>query len=296
MSDLLNTNLGSVLGAFKGGKASSVINAIQNASANTGVDFSYLVNQAKAESNFNPEAKAKTSSASGLYQFIESTWMGMVDKHGAKYGIDTDGMSRSDILKLRFDPDVAANMAAEFASENKDHLERNWGGDIGPTELYFAHFMGAGGATSFLKARDENPLQIAANLFPKAAKANYNVFYDRKTGNAKSLEEVYQFFDKKFQSTESNDNTIESVMPAPQKPNSSLFNPDVAQNQTTQQQQQQQQSNHRSSIFRKRNTNPMPLYNLVTSPVELMILADMDNSLYTKSTKGSPLSDKSKLF
>lgn len=291
MSDLLNTNLGSVIGAFKGGKVSNVINAIQNASANTGVDFSYLVNQAKAESNFDPAAKAKTSSASGLYQFIESTWMGMVDKHGEKYGINTEGMSRSDILKLRFDPDVAANMAAEFASDNKDYLERKWGGDIGPTELYFAHFMGAGGAASFLKARDENPLQVAANLFPKAAKANYNVFYDRKTGNAKSLEEVYQFFDKKFQTTESNDNTtgktaksIEDIMPAPTRPNSSLFD-------------QQFYQQPQKSVVRKRNTNPMPLYNLVSSPVELMIMAEMDAPFFSKDDKGDGKSgNKSKLF
>ncbi|MFP4314350.1 MAG: transglycosylase SLT domain-containing protein [Alphaproteobacteria bacterium] len=273
MSDVLNPNLGGVLSAFKGGKVSNVINAIQNASSNTGVDFSYLVQQAKAESSLDPAAKAKTSSASGLFQFIESTWMGMVNRHGEKYGIDSQSMSRSDLLKLRFDPEIASNMAAELAAENKNHLERNWGGKIGPTELYFAHFMGAGGATAFLKAKDENPVQVAANLFPKAAKANYNVFYDAKSGRARSLAEVYDFFDKKFQTTNE-----PVAMPQPPKPNSSLFQQDFYQN-------------PQNSVIRKRSVNPLPLYNLVTSPVELMILAEMDTPFF-----GDEKESKSKLF
>ncbi|MCB1651965.1 MAG: transglycosylase SLT domain-containing protein [Alphaproteobacteria bacterium] len=175
-----------------------VMNAIKQASAKTGVNFAYMVQQAGAESSFNPTAKAKSSSASGLYQFIESTWMNMVKTYGAKHGIETDGMSRKEILALRNDPVASANMAAEFASENERFLRSHWGGEIGPTELYFAHFMGAGGASAFLKARDDNPLQEAAVLFPKAAKANRNVFYDVKSGRAKSMEEVYAFFDKKF--------------------------------------------------------------------------------------------------
>lgn len=90
-------------------------------------------------------------------------------------------------------------MAAAFASENEKTLNNNWGGDVGATELYFAHFLGASGASSFLNARDENPLRPAANLFPHAANANRNVFYDKDTGKPRTLEQVYQFFDKKFQ-------------------------------------------------------------------------------------------------
>lgn len=176
----------------------NVSHAIQNASARSGVDFSYLMQQAKAESSFDTDAQASTSSARGLFQFIESTWLGMVEKYGQKYGIDTD-QPRSDLLKLRDDPKLASHMAAELARDNQNFLERHWGGDVGSTELYFAHFMGASGATSFLKARDEAPYQTAAALFPKAAAANRNVFYDRTTGEARSLEDVYQFFDKKLQ-------------------------------------------------------------------------------------------------
>jgi soluble lytic murein transglycosylase-like protein len=197
MTDLINYIQNNALERLASLAPRNVVGAIKEAAQETGVDFAYLLQQAKAESAFNPTAKAKTSSASGLFQFIESTWMNMVDKFGDKYGIDKTA-SKSEILNLRNDPEIASKMAAEFAGDNKSFLQNNWGGDIGATELYFAHFMGAGGAASFLKARDENPAQQAAVLFPKAAKANKNVFYDRETGRAKTLDEVYAFFDKKF--------------------------------------------------------------------------------------------------
>lgn len=177
----------------------NITNAIYKASTHSGVDFSYLVNQAKAESNFNPTAKAKTSSATGLYQFIDSTWLQMVDRYGAEYGLDTAGMNRRDILDMRKDPEAASFMAAAFASENEKFLNSHWGGEVGATELYFAHFLGASGAASFLNARDENPVARAADLFPKAARANYGVFFDRESGDPRTLEQVYQFFDRKFQ-------------------------------------------------------------------------------------------------
>src|SRR5437868_1566523 len=61
--------------------------AIQLASARTGVQFDYLLNQARIESSLNPEARARTSSATGLFQFIEQTWLGMVKQHGAAHGL-----------------------------------------------------------------------------------------------------------------------------------------------------------------------------------------------------------------
>ncbi|HEX2752339.1 MAG TPA: transglycosylase SLT domain-containing protein [Alphaproteobacteria bacterium] len=193
----------------------NVIQAVQKASARTGVDFSFLMEKAAAESSFNPTAKAKTSSATGLYQFIESTWLNMVKNHGDKYGLGeyadkieikngkpcVADCDREEILKLRNDPEIAALMAGEFTADNKNFLKRNVGGDIGSTELYFAHFMGAGGAAKFLNSRNINGDVTAAELFPAAAKANKNVFYNHKTGEARSLDEVYAYFDKKFSGT-----------------------------------------------------------------------------------------------
>ncbi len=190
--------------------APTVVSAIKKASARTGVDFAYLMEKAAAESSLNPAAKARSSSATGLFQFIESTWLRMVKAHGGKYGmekladgIDTSGRVRDpalrkEILALRRDPEKAAALAAEYALENKKHLQRHVGGDIGATELYLAHFMGAGGASGFLNAMKENPLAAAADLFPKAARANRNIFYDSATGQPRTLAGIYDMFDRKF--------------------------------------------------------------------------------------------------
>jgi hypothetical protein len=226
MDNLANTIQNKSLAAMLSQAPSGVAHAIKKASVNTGVDFAYLVQQAKAESSFKPNIKAKSSSASGLYQFIESTWLNMVKKHGDKYGmgdmarkISPDGKvadpsAKKEILALRNDPEKASAMAAEFARDNELFLEKKWGGDVGSTELYFAHFLGAGQASAFLKERDENPMQQAALLFPKAAKANRNVFYDTKTGRAKTMDEVYAFFDKKFSIEDMKDTTIPGYAPS----------------------------------------------------------------------------------
>ncbi|HCH95135.1 MAG TPA: lytic transglycosylase, partial [Erythrobacter sp.] len=62
--------------------------AIARAATRTGVDFDYLLAQAKLESGLDPSAKAGTSSATGLYQFIDSTWLRTLDRHGAKHGME----------------------------------------------------------------------------------------------------------------------------------------------------------------------------------------------------------------
>ena len=55
--------------------AAPVLDAVQNASARTGIDFDYLFDVARVESGYNPSAKASTSSARGLYQFTRQTWL-----------------------------------------------------------------------------------------------------------------------------------------------------------------------------------------------------------------------------
>ena len=190
-----------------------IFSAIRDASEKTGVDFQYMMQKAQAESSFQSDIEASTSSATGLYQFIEGTWLDMVKRHGHKYGLSeeaasmermesgryhvTDPDKKSQILDLRKDPKLASLMAAEFAAENQRTLEHKVGGEIGRTDLYLAHFMGAGGASSFLTARMDNPNQLGADLFPQAAKANHNVFYTGD-GQKRTLDQIYHFFDRKF--------------------------------------------------------------------------------------------------
>lgn len=210
---LANTLINQASGTSMGNK---ITQAIKVASARTGVDFSYLLNKASQESGFDPNAKASTSSATGLFQFVEQTWLRMVKNYGAEFGlgdyadkiqIDSSGVAHvSDsktkhaILAMRKDPQLSANMAAELDNENKDTLKAKVGGKIGATELYLAHFLGAGGASEFLKKMRSNPGAKAADILPDAAEANSSVFYN-KTGEAKTLSQIYNHFAKKFQGT-----------------------------------------------------------------------------------------------
>ena len=193
--------------------ANRVQAAIAQASSRTGVDFDYLLGQAKVESGLNPSARAGTSSASGLYQFVEQSWLGVVKKHGAENGmawaadsiqqtasgryVVADGATRASILALRNDPATASLMAAEHASDNKDALEGALGRDTTGTDLYMAHFLGLGGAKKFLSGLQSNPYAKAAALFPAAANANRAVFYTPQ-GQARSLQEVYDRFADKL--------------------------------------------------------------------------------------------------
>src|SRR5258706_2280242 len=203
-------------GTNKSGKAggynidNAVLTGIKQASKSTGVDFGYLMAQAAQESSFQADARATTSSATGLYQFLDSTWLSMMRTHGAKYGFAdlassiqsdgrggfsvTDASHKQQILDLRKDPKVSAVIGAEFALSNKEHLEGELGRRVGSTELYLAHFLGAGGASRFLKAIERNTSQPAADLLPQAAAANRGVFYDRDTGRARTVRDIYKLF------------------------------------------------------------------------------------------------------
>ncbi|NNG05594.1 MAG: hypothetical protein HKM95_16045, partial [Inquilinus sp.] len=98
-------------------------------------------------------------------------------------------------------PRLNAVMAGELANANRAHLERTVGGDIGPTELYLAHFLGAEGATEFLTARREDPARPAADLLPAAARANRDVFFDAATGAPRSLAAVHERFERRLNET-----------------------------------------------------------------------------------------------
>lgn len=174
-------------------QTSEVSAAIGRAAARTGVDFNYLVAQARIESGLDPNARARTSSASGLYQFVDSTWLRTLDRHGAKHGLGwagdaiangrvTDPAMRAQIMQLRDDPDASALMAAELALDNRDGLRATLGREPDSSELYLAHFLGLAGAQGFLKGLAENPSQVASLLNPSAARANRAIFFDGRRG------------------------------------------------------------------------------------------------------------------
>jgi len=186
--------------------------AISRAAERTGVNFSYLLNQAKSESGLNPKARASTSSAAGLFQFIDQTWLGVVKQHGAKHGMAwaanaiqrsggrwtvSDPQMRQAVFALRNQAEPAALMAAESANANAETLSGALGRTPNQTDLYFAHFLGPEGATRYLRAHQTNPNATAAALFPREASVNRGLFYTR-SGNARSLDELYSLMSSKI--------------------------------------------------------------------------------------------------
>ena len=183
-----------------------VAGAIKQAANSSGTSFQYLLATAKMESDFNPTAGASTSSAHGLYQFIDQTWLATVKDAGgqAGYGQYADAITKTSsgdytvsdpaaqraVMKLRDDPQAASAMAAALTQSNSFELTGKIGRRPNDGELYMAHFMGVGGAAKLIANAEDNPQASGARLFPNAAAANRSIFYDRQ-GKARSVSEVY---------------------------------------------------------------------------------------------------------
>ncbi|MGL4976318.1 MAG: lytic transglycosylase domain-containing protein, partial [Bosea sp. (in: a-proteobacteria)] len=186
--------------------ANPVVSAIRTGADKTGTGFDYLLKTAQRESALEPDAKARTSSATGLFQFIEQTWFSMVKGEGARHGMSayadaikstesgrldvSDPAMREQILNLRKDPQASAVMAGAFTQKNREQLTAAIGREPNAGELYIAHVLGARGASDLIKGVASDPQAAAARSFPEAAGANRNIFFD-KTGRPRTVQEVY---------------------------------------------------------------------------------------------------------
>jgi hypothetical protein len=195
-----------LVGGAIGGADPAVAGAIRSAATSTGTSFEYLLATAKVESGYNAKATAKTSSAGGLFQFIDRTWLATLKQSGPSLGYgklaaeivqDSSGRlsvpdpnARQKIFALRNDPAANAAMAGAFTSSNSARLASKLGRSATEGELYMAHFLGANGASRLISLASQQPGASAAEAFPRAAQANRSIFYDAK-GSARSAAEVY---------------------------------------------------------------------------------------------------------
>ncbi len=186
--------------------APQITGAIRQAARSTGISFEYLLTTAQIESNLNPAAQASTSSAKGLYQFIEQTWLGTMKAEGGALGLGryaeaisrssdgryevADPTTRAAIMQLRSDPAASAMLAGAFTRANATQLSGAIGRQPTEGELYIAHFLGPDGAGKLIGAAGTQPRANAADIFPQAAAANPSIFYDR-AGRPRSTGDVY---------------------------------------------------------------------------------------------------------
>jgi hypothetical protein len=195
-----------------------VLGAIRLGSIRTGVEFTFLMDLARVESSYNPQARAKGSSAAGLFQFKDDSWLEAVERYGADYGLldyvagirrmktgqqplpDGDDHLRREVLALRFDPRLSTLLAAESIKHNRRNLSGKTKREPGRTDLYLLHFFGPSGAVKFLEVLDDEPAAIAGDIFPEAAARNRGVFRDRQS-QPRTVAEVYRWFDSRFNAT-----------------------------------------------------------------------------------------------
>lgn len=197
------------------GSSNNIMLALAQASRRTGTDFDYLLRTAQRESGLKTQAKAKSSSAVGLFQFVEQTWLELAQKYGAEAGMGalsaqitttpqgrhevSDPAAKQEILALRHDASLSAFMAGKMTQESKLRLEKALGRSLKDNELYTAHFLGVSGAVKLLKAAPRTPSAPAADLFPAAARTNRRLFYD-DAGAPKSVAQLYRSLTKTAQS------------------------------------------------------------------------------------------------
>ena len=193
---------------------SQVTGAIRQAARSSGISFEYLLTTAQIESSLNPAAQAATSSAKGLYQFIEQTWLGTMKQDGATngYGRYADAITRSPdgryevadpsmrtaIMQLRSDPAASATLAGAFTRNNAEQLRNTIGRQPLDGELYIAHFLGPYGAGKLIGAAMTQPRANAVDMFPQAAAANRSIFYDG-SGHPRSVGDVYTKLTGRFE-------------------------------------------------------------------------------------------------
>jgi Transglycosylase SLT domain len=220
-----------------------VASAIRQASQSTGASFNYLLATAQVESGLNPNAGAATSSARGLFQFIEQTWLATIKQAGSALGYSryadaisqtapgkyevSDPSLRREILKLRGDPTANAVMAGAFTKSNADVLSQRLGRAPSEGELYIAHFLGVGGAARLISLAASNPTARASHYFSHAAAANSSIFYDR-SGAPRSVAQVRDILTARYDVARNSQGGSTAVAQAMAAPAAVALAPDTA--------------------------------------------------------------------
>mgnify|MGYP001205324508 CR=1 FL=1 len=182
-----------------------IAGAFRVASEVTGASFDQLARTAARESDVRTDFGSSTSSAKGLFQFVDQTWYELIKKEGPSVGLDrlasaitsdgkggwtvADAAEKAKILSLKTDPLVSSIMAGRFTAANTRLLSDSLGRAPSDGEVYAAHVLGSAGATKLVRMAASEPNTSASLAFPKAAAANPDLFYG-KTGKARTAAEL----------------------------------------------------------------------------------------------------------
>ena len=172
----------------------AILSAIRKASAQSGARFDVMLASAQLESGLDPNAASRSSSAKGLFQFVDQTWLSTVRQFGASHGLASEAAAvvrrgseltvddpalRQRILALRDNPTIASELAGDHLRSIADNLTTTLGRPPDASEIYLGHFLGSAGAGQMLQALQSTPNRTAADLLPRAAAANPGMFRSR---------------------------------------------------------------------------------------------------------------------
>lgn len=182
-----------------------IAGAFKVASETTGTSFERLARTAARESDVRPDLASSTSSAKGLFQFVDQTWFELIKKEGPSVGLErladqissdgkggytiADPKEKAKILALKTDPLVSSIMAGRFTEANAKSLTESLGRAPSDGEVYAAHVLGASGAAKLVRMAETEPTTTASLAFPKAAAANPALFYG-KDGKPRTAAEL----------------------------------------------------------------------------------------------------------
>ena len=205
---------------------SAIVEHVVEAAKIADMDPALLMAIADKESSFAPKAKASTSSASGLFQFVEAAWFKALRSFGWRHGHEQEAKAiqgddvapqkRAELLRLRNDPYLSAVLAAEMLKHDGEGIASRLGRPLTQGETYLIHFLGPEDAERFMKKMDDDPRASAAALLPKAAKANKPIFYERQGRRMKdrSVREVHEAFEAMMDKRTSRYEEVEAKLPA----------------------------------------------------------------------------------
>ena len=172
--------------------AQELIDKIRAAAQAKGIDPETALRIARAESSNDPAAKAKSSSAGGLFQVVDKTWK----EYGGAPG-------------KKFDPDENIRVGTDIIASNTNSLKKFLNRDPRPAEVYAAHYFGFAGAKPFLTAEPGTPMESL--LSKDAIKANPNL-------KGKTSDQIMATLEKKMGGTPAPTVSSETSAPVPREP------------------------------------------------------------------------------
>ncbi len=185
------------------GQDPAMINALYRASLKTGVDFDLLILKASMESDLGRHLEAANSSARGIFQYIDATWLGVMKHYGAQLGYanyanaiefnnrghatvkNNNKYLKAEILAMRYDPDISALVKAYQIIDETAQLRQIKGSAVTTTDHYITHMLGMPLAKEFYTLRRRNSPFTLANIsnpaMREAVAMNKGFFYSGRT-------------------------------------------------------------------------------------------------------------------